>query len=259
MRILFIGDIVAKVGRETVKVLLPLIINEHKIDFVIANGENATHGKGLSRRHYKDLIDCGIDVITLGNHFDDRQEIRDYIDKVDALVRPYNLIESYPGKGSIVVTKNGVKIRITNLLLESFMKRPVQSPYASTAMLLNNIEPGIHIIDVHGEATAEKMALAYAFDGKVTAMLGTHTHVQTRDYQVFENGTAYISDVGMTGPKNGIIGVEKNSVIQKMWFNHEVHYDYDNKDEGLLSAVVLDVDEATYKTKEIYPLYLTKR
>ena len=94
MRILFIGDIVAKVGRETVKVLLPFIINEHKIDFVIANGENATHGKGLSRRHYKDLIDCGIDVITLGNHFDDRQEIRDYIDKVDALVRPYNLIES---------------------------------------------------------------------------------------------------------------------------------------------------------------------
>ena len=259
MRILFIGDIVAKVGRETVKVLLPFIINEHKIDLVIANGENATHGKGLSRRHYKDLIDCGIDVITLGNHFDDRQEIRDYIDKVDALVRPYNLIESYPGKGSIVVTKNGVKIRITNLLLESFMKRPVQSPYASTAMLLNTIEPGIHIIDVHGEATAEKMALAYAFDGKVTAMLGTHTHVQTRDYQVFENGTAYISDVGMTGPKNGIIGVEKNSVIQKMWFNHDVHYDYDNKDEGLLSAVVLDVDETTYKAKDIYPLYLTKR
>lgn len=259
MRILFIGDIVAKVGRETVKVLLPFIINEHKIDFVIANGENATHGKGLSRRHYKDLIDCGIDVITLGNHFDDRQEIRDYIDKVDALVRPYNLIESYPGKGSIVVTKNGVKIRITNLLLESFMKRPVQSPYASTAMLLNTIEPGIHIIDVHGEATAEKMALAYAFDGEVTAMLGTHTHVQTRDYQVFENGTAYISDVGMTGPKNGIIGVEKNSVIQKMWFNHDVHYDYDNKDEGLLSAVVLDVDETTYKAKDIYPLYLTKR
>lgn len=257
MRVLFIGDIVARIGRETVQTLLPTIVKDHRIDFVIANGENATHGKGLSRKHYADLCGLGVDVITLGNHYDDRPEIRSYIDKTTNLVRPYNLIQSYPGLGSIVVNKNGVNVRVTNILLEAFMKEQVQSPYASVAMLLSKIEPGIHIIDVHGEATAEKLALAYAFDGQVTAMIGTHTHVQTRDYTILPNGTAYISDVGMTGAKNGIIGVEKNSVIQKMWFDHSVHYVYDNKDEGLLSAVLIDIDESTYHAKEIYPLYLT--
>jgi metallophosphoesterase (TIGR00282 family) len=259
MRILFIGDIVSKVGRDAVRKLLPTIVEEHKIELVIANGENATHGRGLAKKHYQQLLSMGIEVITLGNHFDDRQEIRDYIGRTNTLVRPLNLIEEYPGEGSIVITKNGIKIRVTNLLLESFMKRPVQSPYARLAMLLNEVEPSIHIVDVHGEATAEKLALAYAFDGRFSAMLGTHTHVQTRDYQILPNGTAYISDVGMTGPKNGIIGVEKNSVIQKMWFDRDTHYVYDEKDEGLLSAVVFDVDEATYKATGIYPLYLTVR
>lgn len=259
MRILFIGDIVAKVGRDAVKKSLKNLIKEHQIDVVIANGENATHGRGLTRKHYQQLIEMGINVVTLGNHFDDRQEIRDYIEKTAVLVRPLNLIEQYPGKGSIVFTHKGIKIRVTNLLLEAFMKRPVESPFASLSMLLNEVEPSIHIVDVHGEATAEKLALAYAFDGRVSAMLGTHTHVQTRDYQVLPLGTAYISDVGMTGPKNGVIGVEKNSVIQKMWFNKETHYVYDNKDEGLLSAVVIDVDEESAKAKDIYPIYLTVR
>src|SRR5690554_6715945 len=191
MRILFIGDIVSKVGRDAVRKLLPTIVEEHKIELVIANGENATHGRGLTKKHYQQLLSMGIEVITLGNHFDDRQEIRDYIGRVERLVRPLNLLEDYPGKGSVVYTKNGIPIRVTNLLLESFMKRPVQSPYASMAILLNQIQPSIHIVDIHGEATAEKLALAHAFDGRVTAMLGTHTHVQTRDYQVLENGTAY--------------------------------------------------------------------
>lgn len=259
MRILFIGDIVAKVGREAVRKLLPGLVEEHKIDVVIANGENATHGRGLTKKHYQQLKQMGVDVVTLGNHFDDRQEIRDYIGRTDTLVRPINLIEEYPGSGSVIFVKNGVPIRVTNIMLEAFMKRPVQSPYASLGMLINESIPGIHIVDVHGEATAEKMALAYAYDGQVTAMLGTHTHVQTRDYQVLPNGTAYISDVGMTGPKNGIIGVEKNSVIKKMWFDKETHYVYNEKDEGLLSAVVIDVDEITFKARDIYPLYLTVR
>lgn len=259
MRILFIGDIVARVGRETIAKLLPPIIKDKQIDFVIANGENATHGKGLTKKHYEELVSYGIDVITLGNHFDDKEEIRRYIGNTTNLVRPLNLLENYPGKGSLVVEKKGVKIRVTNILLQSFMKIDVQSPYASISMLLNDIEPGIHIIDIHGEATAEKMALAYAFDGRVTAFLGTHTHVQTRDYTVFQGGTAYISDVGMTGPKNGIIGVERNSVISKMWFDRSTRYEYDNKDEGLFSAVVLDVDEKTYKTRSIEPIYLSTR
>lgn len=259
MRILFIGDIVARVGRETIAKLLPTVVKDNQIDFVIANGENATHGKGLTKKHYQELIDLGIDVITLGNHYDDREEIRRYIGDTPNLVRPLNLIENYPGKGSLVVEKKGVKVRVTNVLLQSFMKQEVQSPYFTLSMLLNEVEPTIHIIDLHGEATAEKMALAYAFDGRATAFLGTHTHVQTRDYSVFPGGTAYISDVGMTGPKNGIIGVEKESVIKKMWFDRSVRYEYNNKDEGLFSAVVLDVDESTFKTRSIEPIYLTAR
>lgn len=259
MRILFIGDIVARVGRETVAALLPLVVKEHNINLVIANGENATHGKGLTKKHYQELLASGIEVITLGNHYDDKEEIRRYIGETEKLVRPINIKENYPGRGSLVVTKNGIKVRITNVLLQSFMKEEVLSPYGSIALLLGEVEPSIHIIDLHGEATAEKLALAYAFDGKASAFLGTHTHVQTRDYQIFANGSAYISDVGMTGPKNGIIGVEKNSVIQKMWFDRTTRYVYDNKDEGIFSAVVLDIDEETFKTKEIYPLYLTKR
>lgn len=259
MRILFIGDIVARVGRETVAKILPSVVQEHQIELVIANGENATHGKGLTKKHYQELISQGIDVITLGNHYDDRDEIRRYIDATNNLVRPINLKENYPGMGSLVITKRGVNVRVSNVLLQSFMKEEVLSPYGSLAMLLGEIEPSIHIIDIHGEATAEKLALAHAFDGRASAFIGTHTHVQTRDYQVFEGGTAYISDVGMTGPKNGIIGVEKNSVIQKMWFDRSVRYDYDTKDEGLFSAVVIDVDETSFKAKDIYPLYITVR
>ena len=169
MRILFIGDIVARVGRETVAALLPLVVKEHNIDLVIANGENATHGKGLTKKHYHELLASGIEVITLGNHYDDKEEIRRYIDETENLVRPINIKENYPGRGSLVVTKNGIKVRITNVLLQSFMKEEVLSPYGSIALLLGEVEPSIHIIDLHGEATAEKLALAYAFDGKASA------------------------------------------------------------------------------------------
>ena len=191
MKILFIGDIVGIVGRRMIHDHLNTFVEKYHIDFVIANAENATHGKGLIRHHYEELIDDGIDAITLGNHYDNKSEIRRYIDSADRLIRPLNLIHEYPGEGSILFEYNGITIRVTNLLGSAFMDENVNNPYYSLLELINNEEKAdIHIVDYHAEATGEKLCLAYALDGKVSAVLGTHTHVQTRDYQILENGTA---------------------------------------------------------------------
>lgn len=257
MRILFIGDIVAKAGRTIVSKLLPNIIKEKNIELVIANGENATHGRGLTSKHFKVLMDAGVDVFTLGNHFDDRKEIRDLLTKVDNIARPINLLETYPGSGSIVyTTKKGIKVRVTNALCSAFMKTPISSPYATLMSLVNKEEFNmIHFLDLHGEATAEKQAIGWALDGKISAVIGTHTHVQTRDYRILPKGSAYMSDVGMCGVYNGIIGVERHSVMEKMWFDSSTHYEYDQPDDFLFSAVIIDVDEKTFKATNIEPVY----
>lgn len=239
---------------------LNTFVEKYHIDFVIANAENATHGKGLIRHHYEELIDDGIDVITLGNHYDNKSEIRRYIDSADRLIRPLNLIHEYPGEGSILFEYNGITIRVTNLLGSAFMDENVNNPYYSLLELINNEEKAdIHIVDYHAEATGEKLCLAYALDGKVSAVLGTHTHVQTRDYQILENGTAFISDVGMTGFVSGALGFSKESVIKKIVYGEMSRFELPTKGKGLLSAVVLDIDELTGKTKEIFPIYFLEK
>ena len=239
-----------------IKDYLPSFVNKYKIDFVIANGENTTHGKGLLRHHYLELIDSGIDVITLGNHYDSKNDLRGYIDRVDCLVRPLNLIHPYPGEGSVVYDVNGVSVRVTNVLGSAFMKEDVNNPYYSLIdMMANSEQADIHIIDFHAEATGEKLCLAYALDGKVSAVLGTHTHVQTRDYQILENGTAFISDVGMTGFAYGALGFDKDSVVNKITFGNMSRFDLPDEGKGILSAVVLDVDNITGKCNEIFPIY----
>lgn len=256
MKILFIGDIVGKIGRRMVKDYLQTFVDKYHIDFVIANGENVTHGKGLLRHHYLELIDNGIDAITLGNHYDSKNDLRKYIDSTDRLIRPINLIHPYPGEGSIVYELNGVTIRVTNVLGSAFMQEEVNSPYYSLIELMDIEEKAdIHIVDFHAEATGEKLCLAYALDGKVSAVLGTHTHVQTKDYKILEGGTAYISDVGMTGFADGVLGFDKDSVVKKITFGSPSRFDLPDNGRGLFSAVVLDIDELTGKTKEIFPIY----
>ncbi|OQC50403.1 MAG: hypothetical protein BWX57_00231 [Tenericutes bacterium ADurb.Bin024] len=257
IKILFIGDVVGRLGRETLAHFVPLLQAEHEFDLIIANGENTTHGRGLSKKHYNELTQLGVDVITLGNHFDDRPELQTYIEEVRNLVRPLNLIDNYPGEGSIVfTTKKGIKIRITNILGQAFMKEIITSPYANLKMLNTKSEKMIHIVDYHAEATAEKMTIAWEFDGEVSAVLGTHTHVQTRDARILPNGTAYISDVGMTGSYNGIIGADRERVIERTWFDKKVPFTYRDKDtEAQFSAVILEINKDTFKTEKITPLY----
>ena len=260
MKILFIGDIVGKIGRRMVKDHLQTFVDKYHIDFVIANGENTTHGKGLLRHHYHELIDYGIDVITLGNHYDNKNEIRKYLDSADRLIRPLNLLHEYPGEGSIVYDLNGVSIRVTNVLGSAFMPEEVNNPYYSLLELLDNEEKAdIHIIDFHAEATGEKLCLANALDGKVSAVLGTHTHVQTRDYKILDNGTAFISDVGMTGYADGVLGFDKDSVVKKITYGEMSRFQIPDEGRGLLSAVVLDIDELTGKCKEIFPIYFEEK
>lgn len=239
-----------------VKDYLQTFVDKYHIDFVIANGENVTHGKGLLRHHYLELIDNGIDAITLGNHYDSKNDLRKYIDSTDRLIRPINLIHPYPGEGSIVYELNGVTIRVTNVLGSAFMQEEVNNPYYSLIELMDTEEKAdIHIVDFHAEATGEKLCLAYALDGKVSAVLGTHTHVQTKDYKILEGGTAYISDVGMTGFADGALGFDKDSVVKKITFGSPSRFDLPDNGRGLFSAVVLDIDELTGKTKEIFPIY----
>ena len=240
-----------------VKDHLQSIVVKYHIDFVIANGENTTHGKGLMRNHYLELIDNGIDVITLGNHYDSKNDIRRYIDNADRLVRPLNLLHPYPGEGSVVYDLNGVSVRVTNVLGSVFMNEQVNNPYYSLIELMSEGEKAdIHVVDFHAEATGEKLCLAYALDGKVSAVIGTHTHVQTRDFKILENGTAYISDVGMTGYADGALGFDKETVVNKIVYGNQSRFDLPSEGRGLLSAVVIDVDDHTGKSKEIFPIYL---
>lgn len=260
MRILFIGDIVAKRGREIVKSLLPGLKTKHRIDFVIANGENATHGKGLIYNHYKFLLDAGIDCITLGNHYGDKNEIDSYLDQANQLVRPLNLKKEYPGVGTtLFYSEEGYKIRVTNVLGTVFMHEEVDNPFESLDKILSEEEKAdIHIVDFHCEATAEKEAFGWAFDGRVTAIVGTHTHVQTRDARILPQGTGYLTDVGMCGPYNSVLGVKKETIINRMWKNEKTRFEYDDHDEALFSAVVIDVDETTGFTKEMIPIYIVE-
>lgn len=244
-----------------VKDYLPGLVDKYHIDFVIANGENASHGKGLLRHHYFELIESGVDVVTLGNHYDNKKDIRRYIDQADRLVRPLNLLNEYPGEGSVVFDINGVSIRVTNLLGSAFMKEEVNNPYYSLLEYLEGAEEdaNIHIVDFHAEATGEKICFAYAFDGKVSAVLGTHTHVQTRDYRVLDGGTAFISDVGMTGLYDGALGFDKNTVVSKLMYGSNVKFDIPEEGKGLLSAVVLDVNDYDGKCNEIFPIYFVEK
>lgn len=256
MRILFFGDIVGKVGRQAVKHNIEKLVNKYQVDFVIANGENATHGKGLIEKHYNELIDAGIDCITLGNHYLSKDNILDYIDDATSLIRPLNISKRIGGEGSVCFEVNGCLIRVTNVLGTGYMKEEVTSPYYSFKQLLDsNIdEDSIHIVDYHGESTSEKICFGYTFDGQVSAIVGTHTHVQTNDARILDNGTGFISDIGMCGAFNSVIGFEKESVIKKTIFGDKSRFDLDENAPEMINAVVIDVDEISKKCKEIFAI-----
>jgi len=251
MKILFIGDIFAKGGRKAVEKFLPDILEEHEIELVIANGENVSHGKGLLPSHYEELMDMGIDFFTLGNHSFAKREICSILDNEDNIVRPANISPLASGVGSKEIDVNGTKVRITNLLGKAFITELApSSPYDALEKICKENTAPIHIIDFHGEATGEKIAFVHAFNGKVSAVLGTHTHVQTADERILNGGTAYISDVGMCGSFNSVIGSIADDVIYIQSTGLPRKMEVDERGD-MFNAVLLDIDDKTGKAKTI--------
>lgn len=252
MKVFFIGDIFARPGRLILANQLDKLKNTYGWDICIANAENAAGGKGISYVTADEIFNCGIDAITLGNHAWTRKEIFNFIDSCNKMVRPANFPKNVPGKSRLIIEKNGIKLGLVNLIGRVYMDVQSDCPFqaADREILILRQQCQSIIIDFHAEATSEKMALAYYLDGRVSAVLGTHTHVQTADERVLENGTAYISDVGMTGPMDGIIGVDKTQIIQKFITGLPGRFE-PAEGRTCLNGVIVNIDDKTGKALEI--------
>ena len=257
MKILFLGDIFSKTGRELVKKHLGHLKTEHEIDLVVANGENSAHGKGMTKKIYDELMDYGIDAFTMGNHFLKNKDITKWLDSVNNVARPLNIDGIVEGKGSVVLDTPKGNVRITNLIGRVYIKEfDALNPFECMDDLLDECDEKIHIVDFHAEANGEKKSLAYYVDGRVSAVLGTHTHVQTADNRVLPKGTSYISDVGFCGAYESVLGIEVKDAIA---FSKDYYFKNHNpaEDDGELSAVVLDIDEVSGKSRSIERVYIT--
>ncbi len=251
MKILFVGDVVGKVGRKALTKSLSFIKDSYKADFVIVNGENITNGRGMNQNHYHFLCELPINCITLGNHYKDKEEVINILDN-DNIIRPLNLLNDFPGEGSRVYRVNNKTIRVTNLLGTAFMKEEVKDPYIEFNRLLENDKSDINIVDFHAEATGEKKAFAYSLKSRITALVGTHTHVQTADNQILNTGVAYISDVGMCGSYNSVLGDEIDSVVGRIIL-HDLSSRFKllEDDDMIFNAVIIEIDDNTNKAISI--------
>ncbi len=243
MNILFLGDIVGKSGCEAVKKNLPNIILEKHIDFCIVNGENAAdQGVGITETISNDLFNSGVDVITTGNHVWDQKETAKYIEREIKLLRPKNLIEPSPGKGfRIYNSKNNFKIGVLNLMGNIFMKKSEDVFEVANKFLNNNSlkkDYDFLIVDFHGEITSEKMAIGFLFDGKATFVVGTHTHIPTNDARILKNGTAYLTDAGMCGDYDSVIGMNKENSLNRFLKKDSIKHFTANGEATLCGAIV---------------------
>lgn len=252
MKILFIGDIVGNPGREAVNKLLPSLKKEHNLDFVIANAENAAGGSGITPFVAKDLFDSGVDVITSGDHIWKRREIFEIIAKEGRILRPINFPVGAPGRGwAVFKAKNNLKIGVMNVQGRVFMEA-LDCPFKASREAQEELakETNIIIVDIHAEATSEKVALGWYLDGKVSAVLGTHTHIQTADERILPAGTAYITDVGMVGPLDSVIGRRIEDVLERFVTSIPTRFEV-AKDNIQAQGVVLDINESTGKAVSI--------
>ncbi|MBD1379291.1 TIGR00282 family metallophosphoesterase [Metabacillus arenae] len=251
MKILFVGDIVGSPGRTMLKEYLPKLKGKYNPHLTIVNGENAAHGKGITAKIFQSFTEQGAQVVTLGNHSWDKKEIFEFIDETPNLIRPANFPEGNPGKGIFFAKVFGKEIAVINLQGRTFL-HAIDCPFRAAENLIEQARKRTNIIfvDFHAEATSEKQAMGWYLDGKVTAVVGTHTHVQTADNRILPKGTAYISDVGMTGPYDGILGVEKEAVIKRFLTNLPVRFEV-AEGRTVLSAVLVEADDKSGKAVKI--------
>ncbi len=253
MNILCIGDIMGKPGREAIIQLLDGIKKEYKIDCVIANAENAAGGSGLTSRLAKQFFKAGCDVLTLGDHTWDQKELEEYLDVERNVIRPANFPEGAPGKGWVIKESDkGVKVGVVNLLGRVFMRYQVGCPFLALDAIIKEIkkETSIIIVDMHAETTSEKVAIGHYANGRVSGVVGTHTHIQTADDTILSQKTAYITDMGMTGPYDSVIGQNKDIIIKRFLTSRPIRFGV-AKDDIRLCGVVIEVDEKNGQAKKI--------
>jgi metallophosphoesterase (TIGR00282 family) len=260
MNILCIGDIVGRPGREVVASALPKIKKEHGIDLVIANAENASGGSGLTPNNADEILSCGVDIMTMGDHVWDKTEIFPYLnDHPQKIIRPANFPEGVPGVGwAVVKASNGIKVGVINLLGRTFMRYNVLCPFTTLEALVEKVkeQTRVIIVDMHAETTSEKVAMGFFADGKVSLVFGTHTHIQTADEKILPQKTAYITDLGMSGPYDSVIGQDKSVIITRFLTSMPHKFEV-AKSAGTLHGVVVKVDPKTGRAQSINRLQVS--
>lgn len=254
MRILAVGDIVGKTGIQKLKEVLPNVIKENNIDFVIVNGENAADGMGITEKMYKDILSLNVNVVTMGNHTWGKKEIFNFIDDKQ-IIRPANYSKNNPGKGYNIYECKGKKIGVINLIGRTSMSVLSENPFLVAKQIVSEIKKQVDIIiiDFHAEATAEKRAMGLYLDGKVSAVFGTHTHVMTADATLLPQGTAYITDIGMTGPKHSVLGVKPEISIE--WLKTGMPARFDAAEgECMMNGCIFEIDNKTGKAINVEPV-----
>ena len=242
MKIVFVGDVVGGTGRRALSAVLPGLVDRHRPDFVVANGENAAGGVGVTERTARDLFDAGVDAITLGNHTYRHREAYAFLDRDERVVRPANYPRGNPGRGHTVIESDGGRLGVVNLSGSVFLDA-ARSPFAEVDAVLAELrgQTAHVLVDFHAEVTSEKVAMGWHLDGRVTACVGTHTHVPTADGRVLPGGTAYITDVGMTGPRGGVIGVKREQAVERFVSMMPVKFETSGEDPWV-NAVVIDAE-----------------
>jgi len=258
MKILFIGDISGKLGRLAVVKLLPSLKEKHEIDLTIANAENSAHGSGVTPRTLTELQNAGVDYFTSGDHaFDAVSSMDECYGGKFPTIRPENYSDNVPGKGYAIIEKDNKKILLINLIGRVFMKMDFNCPFQAVENILANFtrdEFFAIVVDIHAEATSEKISLKNFLDGRVTAIVGTHTHVMTADQEISDKGTAYITDIGMTGFKDGCIGVAKEAIIETFLDQVRRAKEVPEKGRAILNAVILEIDDKSKEMISIIPI-----
>lgn len=256
MKILAVGDIVGESGVKKLKEQLPKIKKEKNIDFVITNGENSASGMGITEKNFNNIIEAGTNVITMGNHTWGKKEIFKFIDN-PKLLRPANYPKGVPGTGLGIYECNGKKIAVMNLMGRVDINILTENPFIMAKEMIDELQGKVDMIfiDFHAEATAEKIAMGRFLDGKITALWGTHTHVQTADEQILPNGTAYITDLGMTGPKDSVIGMDISASLKRFETTLPEKYKL-AEGECIFNAVEFEIDDETNKVTEVKRIFI---
>jgi len=253
MNILLIGDVIGKPGRHAVHQSMTRVRNDHSIDFVVANGENIASGAGIQPDSFKSLLECGVDVVTSGNHIWSKKEVREVLGKDARLLRPHNYPPGNPGSGLGVFDCKGVPVAVLNLMGRTFMNINLDCPFRAADKALEEIQgkAKVILVDMHGEATSEKRAMGWYLDGRVSSVTGTHTHIMTADEEILPKGTAYLTDIGMSGSPNSIIGVKQPQVLSRFLTGAPSRFEVSEEMPYLFQGVVVSVDKETGKATKI--------